>query len=88
MTAPKLGRQSQMILSAMLAGETVDPMSALQLCGSWRLAARVRELRENGWNIRRGLVTENGRVRASYWIPLSEPRIEDNQCRLFGGAQS
>ena len=85
---PRLGRQSQAILAAMLAGETVDPMMAIRLCGSWRLAARVRELRECGWNVTRELVTENGRVHASYWIPLSEPRIEDNQCRLFGGAQS
>ena len=88
MTAPKLGRQANAILAAMLAGETVDPMMAMRLCGSWRLAARVRELRENGWNILRELVTENGRVHAVYGIPLNAQRIEDNQCRLFGGAQA
>ena len=85
---PRLGRQATAILAAMLAGETLSPMDAMKLCGSWRLAARIGELKQAGWNVRRGLVTENGRVHASYWIPLSEPRIEDNQCRLFGGAQS
>ena len=88
MTAPRLGKQANAILSAMLGGQTVTPMDALREFGSWRLAARIGELKQAGWNVRRGLVTENGRVHASYWIPLSEPRIEDNQCRLFGGAQS
>lgn len=88
MTAQKLGRQAQMILSAMLAGETVDPMMAMRLCGSWRCAARIGELKQSGWNVRRKLVTENGRVHALYWIPLNAQRIEDNQCRLFDEAQA
>ena len=85
---PRLGRQATAILAALLGGQTVSPMDAMKLCGSWRLAARVRELRENGWNVRRELVTENGRVHGVYGIPQDAPRIEDKQCRLFDEVQS
>lgn len=84
MTAPKLGRQAQMILSALLAGERITPMDALREFGSWRLAARVRDLRESGWNVLSERVSDGERTYAQYHIPLGCPRIEDRQCRLFG----
>ena len=85
MTAPKLGRQAQMILSALLAGERITPMDALREFGSWRLAARVRDLRECGWNVQSTLIrTEDGVRFSQYWLDPSNPRTEDRQGRLFG----
>ena len=84
MTAPKLGRQAQMILSALLAGERITPMDALREFGSWRLAARVRDLKECGWNIVSERVSDNERTYAQYSIPADCPRIVDRQMDLFG----
>lgn len=84
MSTPRLGRQAQAILAALLAGERITPMGALREFGSWRLAARVRDLKENGWNVVSERVSDNERTFAVYHIPLGCPRIEDNQCRLFG----
>ena len=80
---PRLGRQAQMILAAMLEGETLSPMDALRLCGSWRLAARCHDLRLAGWNVKRELVSDGERVFAQYHVPLGCPRIVDRQQSLF-----
>ncbi len=82
MTA-RLGRQAQMILAALLAGERITPMDALTLCGSWRLAARVKDLRLAGWNVVSERVSDGERTFAAYHVPLGCPRSEDRQGRLF-----
>ncbi len=43
-------------------------MDALRGCGCLRLAARVRELRQQGHNIVSTLVTENGKAFAKYTL--------------------
>ena len=83
MTA-RLGKQSTAILAALLEGQTVSPMDAMRLCGSWRLAARVKDLRLAGWNVVSERVSDGERTFAAYHIPLGCPRIEDRQGRLFG----
>ena len=84
MTAPRLGKQANAILAALLGGQTVTPMDALREFGSWRLAARVRDLKECGWNIVSERVSDNERTYAQYSIPADCPRIEDAQMDLFG----
>lgn len=37
--------QRQEILSELLAGRTMTPLRALEVCGCFRLAARIHELR-------------------------------------------
>ena len=59
-------------------------MDALREFGSWRLAARVQDLKENGWNVVSERVSDNERTYAQYHIPLGCPRIEDAQMDLFG----
>lgn len=81
---PRLGRQAQAILAAMLEGQTVSPMDAMRLCGSWRLAARVGDLKESGWNVVSERVSDNERTYAQYHIPPGCQRIEDAQMDLFG----
>ena len=83
MTA-RLGKQSAAILDALLEGKAVTPMDALTLCGSWRLAARVRDLRESGWNVLSERVSDGERTYAQYSIPADCPRIVDRQMDLFG----
>ena len=39
------------ILQALKAGRRLTPMDALNEFGCYRLAARVYQLREDGWNI-------------------------------------
>lgn len=84
MRAPRLGRQAQAILAALLEGQTVNPMDAMRLCGSWRLAARVGDLKENGWNVRSERISDGERTYAQYSIPADCQRIEDRQGWLFG----
>ena len=82
MTA-RLGKQSTAILAALLGGQTVTPMDALQEFGSWRLAARVKDLRLAGWNVVSERVSDNERTYAQYHIPLGCPRIIGRQQSLF-----
>ena len=84
MTAPRLGKQATAILAALLGGQTVTPMDALREFGSWRLAARVQDLKENGWNVVSERVSDNERTYAQYHIPPGCQRIEDAQMDLFG----
>lgn len=83
MTAPRLGRQATAILQAMLAGKQITPMDALTLCGSWRLAARVKDLRLAGWNVVSERVSDGERAFATYRIDPDNPRTEDRQMDLF-----
>lgn len=80
---PRLGRQAQAILAAMLEGQTVSPMDAMRLCGSWRLAARCHDLRACGWNVQSERVSDGERVFATYRIDPDNPRTEDGQQSLF-----
>jgi len=54
--------QNKQILSHLLTGATLNPMSALELFGSFRLSARINNLRNDGHNIKTTMVY-NGRKR-------------------------
>lgn len=43
--------QKQLLLEHLLAGKTITPIKALMVYGIHRLAARIRDLREEGHNI-------------------------------------
>ena len=43
--------QREMIRQDLLAGKTITPIDALERYGSYRLAARIAELREEGMEI-------------------------------------
>jgi hypothetical protein len=49
--SPTTGSQAAVILSHLRAGRPITPLQALELAGSFRLAARIYELRCMGWNI-------------------------------------
>ena len=57
--------QEQWILSALYWGP-ITPMQALKGCGCLRLAARIKDLRDQGHNIITQKVSENGKTFAKY----------------------
>ncbi|HXI41609.1 MAG TPA: helix-turn-helix domain-containing protein [Bryobacteraceae bacterium] len=59
--------QNQAILTYLKRGRTIDPQVALRLFGSFRLAARIKDLREVGYQISREMVHgRNGNRFARY----------------------
>ena len=43
--------QNEMILRHLKAYGKIDPMTALKLCGCFRLSQRIKELENDGYNI-------------------------------------
>lgn len=61
--------QNQQILRHLKTGKTLTPMYALKAFGSMRTAARVKELRDDGWRIHtRMATTPTGKRIAVYWM--------------------
>lgn len=59
--------QEKWILNALHWGP-VTPMQALKGCGCLRLAARIRDLKDQGHQIITKKVTENGKTFAKYYL--------------------
>ena len=58
--------QNQWIL-ATLQQKPLTPLEALEGCGCFRLAARIKELKEQGHKITtRSMITPTGKIIASY----------------------
>jgi len=64
--------QNAQILAHLLSGKSITPMDALQMFGSFRLGARIYDLKAKGYAIQRQLVTENGKRFAEYWMDAEE----------------
>ncbi len=61
--------QAKRILSYMLAGNRITPIEALEKFGSFRLGARIADLRAAGHDIKSEFVTTNtGKHVKQYWI--------------------
>jgi hypothetical protein len=61
--------QTAFILGWLQLGKRVTPMLALQLWACNRLAARIGELKRQGWPIKREMVeTRNGKRVAEYYL--------------------
>ena len=54
--------QNKQILNYLQSGATINPISALELFGSFRLSARINDLRNDGHNIKTTMIY-NGRNR-------------------------
>lgn len=68
MKALREGSQCDRILEHMSHGRTLTPIEALELFGSFRLAARIEQLRSRGHLIDCELIEENGKSFARYSI--------------------
>ena len=61
--------QKKAILNYLQRGRTIDPQVALRLFGSFRLAARIQNLKEEGYRISKKMVkSRNGNRYARYWL--------------------
>jgi hypothetical protein len=58
--------QNKQILNFLQTGATINPMSALSLFGSFRLSARINDLRNYGYNIKTTMVYNGKKKWANY----------------------
>jgi hypothetical protein len=58
--------QNEEILKWLQSGKSLTPLEALEKFGSFRLGARVYELKKEGHNIRTDIVESKGKRFASY----------------------
>jgi hypothetical protein len=62
--------QASVILGHLNEGNPITALEALNKFGCFRLAARVHELRREGWDIQEKVVKGvNGKRYAEYYIP-------------------
>lgn len=58
--------QNSNILKHLMSGKTLNPLQALNLFGSWRLGARIKDLKIDGFPIITKMVTKNKKRFAEY----------------------
>lgn len=58
--------QNQKIGEWLLAGKKIDPLTALEKFGCFRLGGRIFDLKAEGMNIVTEMVTKNGKRFAEY----------------------
>lgn len=59
--------QNQQILEQLKKGRAITPLDALDLCGSFRLSARIYELKQAGWPIECDRVDVGGGRRVGHY---------------------
>jgi len=64
--------QNDMILSDLEKGEMITPLDALNNYGCMRLASRVHELKQDGFDVRKKTIIREGKSYAAYYIPQVE----------------
>ncbi len=64
--------QKNRILNYLLAGNTITSLEALRLFGSFRLATRIWELKQEGWNISTTMINVNNANIAQYKLIKEE----------------
>ena len=60
--------QTQQILEYLQRGNSITPIDALNLFGSFRLGARIKDLRNMKYPIKSKLVTNGRKKWAEYWL--------------------
>jgi len=64
--------QRDKIFGHLLSGYTLTPIQALEWYGCFRLSARIKDLRNDGVNIKTEIVSENGKKFARYSLIKGE----------------
>ena len=67
--------QNDAILEHLKSGQSLTPLDALRLVGSMRLSARIKNLRDQGFDIQTKIVAANGRHFASYYLPKKQTQL-------------
>lgn len=61
--------QESKILDHMLRGHRITGIEALNLCGCWRLPARIADIKKRGFPVQSEFITTtSGKRVKSYWI--------------------
>lgn len=60
--------QNKAIREHLMQGYSITPLDALNLFGSFRLSARIKDLRDSGMAIETEMVTINGKRVAKYTL--------------------
>lgn len=63
---PQKISQCKRILAYMQGHGSISPLEALEYCGSFRLSARIKNLRDAGYMIQTTNETKNGKTYARY----------------------
>ena len=58
--------QNEMILDALMKGESLTPIDALNRFSCFRLGGRIHELRQRGYDIKTEIVKDGGKSFARY----------------------
>lgn len=77
--------QNDEIRKYLQQGYSLTSMGALALCGCFRLAARIKDLRDEGHNIKTETVLDNGKSYARYHMLNTENRFEDRRREVAMG---
>lgn len=67
--------QNVQILRYLETGKTLTPIDALSLFGSFRLGARIFELRQQGHEIKKVLLRKDGKNFALYFMPTDKKAL-------------
>lgn len=67
--------QNVMILRYLESGRGLTPMDALSLFGSFRLGARIFELRQQGHEIKKVMLRKDGKNFALYFMPIDKKSL-------------
>lgn len=65
---PQKISQCKRILAYMQGHGSITPLEALEYCGSFRLSARIKNLRDSGYAIQTVSETKNGKTYARYFL--------------------
>ena len=64
--------QTELIRTHLEQGHELTAMEALDRFRCFRLAARVNDLRRDGWDIHSRMTTRNGKRFAVYWMDIHD----------------
>ena len=62
----EISTQNRAILAHLKSGKAITAIEALNLCGCFRLSARIYDLRQQGYSIKTSTVCVNNKHFASY----------------------
>ena len=63
--------QNKQILEYLKKGYRITPIDALNKFNCFRLGSRIYDLKTQGYNIEKNLISNNGKRYASYYLKLS-----------------
>ena len=83
----KVESQNKQIKAWLESGKSITPLDALNLFGSFRLGARIFDLKNDyGMNIKTEMVEENGKRFARYSLEKEEEQDIDKEIRILFNA--